>query len=138
MGDLIRPSRPIPRASPGPAVRNGGTDHILVGQIAKAAGGARRDQLCFGLRTAAVKRRAAIPRRAGRAGVSGVGEWADFIASGEMRPLAVPSDARLDVAPDVPTLVEGGVDVVPLNWRGAASSARPTASDEDRRGGSMP
>ncbi|MDO5633171.1 MAG: tripartite tricarboxylate transporter substrate-binding protein [Paracoccus sp. (in: a-proteobacteria)] len=45
-------------------------------------------------------------------------EVAGFIASGELRPLAVLSAERIATYPDVPTAREQGVDMVAMNWRG--------------------
>ncbi|MCB0137394.1 MAG: tripartite tricarboxylate transporter substrate binding protein [Caldilineaceae bacterium] len=129
MGDLIAAFQADPKSIAWAGGSAGGTDHILVGQIAKAVGVAP-DGINYVAYSGGGEAAAAILGGQVAAGVSGVGEWADFIASGEMRPLAVSSDARLDVAPDVPTLVEGGVDVVLLNWRGVVGP--PNMSDEDK------
>lgn len=107
----------------------GGTDHILVGQIAKAVGVAP-EGVNYIAYSGGGEAAAAILGGQVAAGVSGVGEWADFIASGEMRPLAVSSADRLEALPDVPTLTESGVDVVLLNWRGIVGP--PNLSEEDR------
>jgi putative tricarboxylic transport membrane protein len=50
-------------------------------------------------------------------GVSGVGEYRDQIASGDLRVLAVTSTSRVDGV-DAPTLRESDVDVEFTNWRG--------------------
>ncbi|MCV2366823.1 Bug family tripartite tricarboxylate transporter substrate binding protein [Roseateles oligotrophus] len=50
-------------------------------------------------------------------GGSGYSEFAQYIASGKMRPIAVTSDQRLPGV-NVPTLRELGIDVVIGNWRG--------------------
>ena len=50
-------------------------------------------------------------------GGSGYSEFAEFIASGKMKPIAVTSDTRLKGVA-VPTLKEQGIDVVIGNWRG--------------------
>lgn len=45
-------------------------------------------------------------------------EITGFIKSGDVRPLAVLSDARVAGFEDVPTAKEQGVDIVAVNWRG--------------------
>ncbi|MES2383292.1 MAG: tripartite tricarboxylate transporter substrate-binding protein [Pseudomonadota bacterium] len=50
-------------------------------------------------------------------GGSGYSEFAEYIASGKMRALAVTSDTRLKGV-NVPTLKEQGINVVIGNWRG--------------------
>jgi putative tricarboxylic transport membrane protein len=51
------------------------------------------------------------------AGVSGVSEFADQVEAGEMRLLAVSSDAAI-AGVDAQTIKDGGLDVVLENWRG--------------------
>ncbi|TKK90523.1 tripartite tricarboxylate transporter substrate binding protein [Herbidospora galbida] len=94
----------------------GGTDHILAGLMAKAAGvdpklvnyiahsggGEALNSLLGG--------KVAI-------GISGIGEFAEHVKSGKLRALGVSSPARLDSI-DAPTLKEGGLDVELANWRG--------------------
>ncbi len=62
-------------------------------------------------------------------GVSGVGEYADQIASGQLRVLAVTSAKRVPGI-DAPTLTESGIDVEFTNWRGIV--APPELSKADR------
>lgn len=62
-------------------------------------------------------------------GVSGIGEYADQIESGQLRVLAVTSADRVSGV-DAPTLSESGIDVTFDNWRGIV--APPDLSDEDR------
>jgi putative tricarboxylic transport membrane protein len=65
------------------------------------------------------------------AGISGYGEFADQIEAGELRVLAVSSDAPIELDPDAPTIVEAGYpDAVLVNWRGVF--APPGLSDADR------
>ncbi|GAA1104631.1 Bug family tripartite tricarboxylate transporter substrate binding protein [Pseudonocardia alni] len=61
--------------------------------------------------------------------VSGVGEFADQIGSGDLRVLAVTAGERVPGL-DVPTLRESGVDVEFSNWRGLV--APPGLPDADR------
>jgi putative tricarboxylic transport membrane protein len=102
----------------------GGTDHILVGLIAQAVG-VDPTAINYVPYSGGGEALAAILGGQVSAGVSGIGEWQDQIASGELRALAVSSaapgaDAATPAAaPSVaPTLQEQGVDVVLANWRG--------------------
>ncbi|MEQ3554164.1 tripartite tricarboxylate transporter substrate-binding protein [Pseudonocardia nematodicida] len=65
------------------------------------------------------------------AAVSGTGEFADQIASGALRVLAVTDDDRVPGL-DAPTLQETGIDVVSTNWRGlvAPPGLSPQAREE--------
>ena len=92
----------------------GGTDHILVGLIAKATGvePAKINYVPFKGGGEAI---AAIVGGHVTAGVSGIGEFAEQVKGGRMRALAVSSPARSD---GVPSLKEQGIDVELANWRG--------------------
>ncbi len=92
----------------------GGTDHILVGLIAKATGvePAKINYVPFKGGGEAI---AAIVGGHVTAGVSGIGEFAEQVKGGRMRALAVSSAARSD---GVPSLKEQGIDVELANWRG--------------------
>ena len=129
MQDLVAAFQADPRSIAWAGGSAGGTDHILVGQIAKAVGVAP-DGINYIAYSGGGEAAAAILSGQVAAGVSGIGEWSDFIASGEMRALAVSSADPLEVTPGVPTLTESGVDVVLLNWRGLVGP--PNLSDEDK------
>lgn len=62
-------------------------------------------------------------------GVSGLGEFADQVGSGDLRVLAVTAGQRVPGL-DAPTLRESGVDVEFANWRGVV--APPGLSEEGR------
>jgi putative tricarboxylic transport membrane protein len=111
----------------------GGTDHVLVGLLAKAAdvdpaavtdkyvaysgGGEVKAGLLSGDLTAAV---------------SGVSEFRDLVEAGEARALAVSSSAPLDAGADepTPTIIDAGYDVELMNWRGVV--APPGIGDAER------
>ena len=98
----------------------GGTDHMLVGLIAKAAG----------VDASGINY---VPFSGGghvTAGVSGYQEFAGQIETGDLRPLAISSAERLEGV-DIPTLKEQGVDVELTNWR--AVFAPPGISDGDKQ-----
>lgn len=63
-------------------------------------------------------------------GVSGLGETADQVRSGQLRVLAVTSPARVPGV-EAPTLREAGADVVFANWRGLV--APPGLAEPARR-----
>ncbi|MGH2532478.1 MAG: Bug family tripartite tricarboxylate transporter substrate binding protein [Thermomicrobiales bacterium] len=118
----------------------GGTDHMLVGLIARAAG-ADPTLVNYVPFSGGGEALAAILGGQVSAGVSGYGEWAGQIESGELRALAIssdPADAATPVAASatpsaiasIPTLAEQGIDVVLANWRGVV--APPEISDEAR------
>ncbi len=93
----------------------GGTDHIIAGMMAKAAGGdvSKLNYVAFSGGGEAL---AAIMGGHVVAGISGYSEWAGQIASGELRALAITS-AEKQAGIDIPTLKEQGLDVVLANWR---------------------
>ncbi|SBT52002.1 putative tricarboxylic transport membrane protein [Micromonospora narathiwatensis] len=64
-------------------------------------------------------------------GASGFGEFLDQVEAGQLRVLAVTSEASIEALRDVPTLKSSGIDLVFTNWRGIV--APPGISDADRR-----
>jgi putative tricarboxylic transport membrane protein len=107
----------------------GGTDHILAGLIATAAGveGSKVNYVPFSGGGEAL---AAILGGHVTAGVSGYGEWAGQIQAGELRALAISAPERVPGI-DIPTLKEQGIDVELANWR--AVVAPPEISDEQKK-----
>ena len=105
----------------------GGTDHILVGLIAKAAGvdPAKINYVPFKGGGEAI---AAIVGGHVTAGVSGVGEFAEQIKGGRMRALAVSSASRIE---GFQTLKEQGMDVELANWRGIFGAPGITTAQRD-------
>lgn len=106
----------------------GGTDHILVGLLAQAAGIDPSD-INYVAHSGGGEAVNAILSGAVTAGVSGVSEFTDQVDAGEMRWLAVSGDAAPDGI-DSPTISDAGYDVVLENWRGVV--AAPDLSDADR------
>lgn len=106
----------------------GGTDHILVGLLAKAAG-IEPSGINYVAHSGGGEALTAILSGAVTAGVSGVSEFADQVEAGEMRWLAVSGEAPPDGV-DAPTITDSGLDVVLENWRGVV--AAPDLSDEQR------
>jgi putative tricarboxylic transport membrane protein len=105
----------------------GGTDHILVGLIAKATGvdPARINYVAFKGGGEAIT---AIIGGHVAAGVSGIGEFAEQIRAGRMRALAVSSPRGAD---GVASLKEQGVDVELGNWRGVFAGPGLSAAQRD-------
>jgi putative tricarboxylic transport membrane protein len=106
----------------------GGTDHILAGLIAKAAG-VDPTKVNYIAHSGGGEALSAILGGHVTAGISGYEEFAPQIAAGKLRGLAISSDERLPGI-DVPTLKEQGVDVSLVNWRGVF--APPQIRDKDK------
>jgi putative tricarboxylic transport membrane protein len=106
----------------------GGTDHILAGLVAEAAGvdPRRVNYVAFSGGGEAV---AALIGGHVAAGISGYSEFAAHIASGRLRAVAISSPSRLPGV-EIPTIREGGLDVELSNWRGLLAPAG--ISDADR------
>jgi len=105
----------------------GGTDHILVGLIARAIGAdpAKINYVPFKGGGEAI---AAIVGGHVSAGVSGLGEFSEQIKGGRMRGLAVSAPGPLE---GIPSLKEQGVDVVLGNWRGVFGAPGITPAQRD-------
>ena len=106
----------------------GGTDHILAGLIAKAAG-VDPTKVNYIAHSGGGEALGAILGGHVTVGVSGYEEFAGQIQAGELRALAVSGDERIPGV-DVPTLKEQGVDVSLVNWRGLF--APPGIRDGDK------
>ncbi|MGH8673308.1 MAG: Bug family tripartite tricarboxylate transporter substrate binding protein [Burkholderiales bacterium] len=114
MADLLKAFKENPGKVSWGGGSAGGTDHILVGLIAKAVGGdpAKINYVPFkGGGEASV----AILGGHVTAGVSGIGEFAEQIKAGKMRALAQSAPTKVD---NIPSLKEQGIDVELGNWRG--------------------
>lgn len=107
----------------------GGTDHILAGLVAQAAG-ADATKLNYVPFSGGGEALAAILGGHVTAGISGYGEWEGQIRSGELRALAISSGARVDGI-DIPTMKEQGVDVELANWRSVV--AAPGITDDQKK-----
>ncbi len=94
----------------------GGTDHIVAGLMAKAAG-VDPKQVNYIAHSGGGEALNALLGNKVTIGVSGVGEFAEHVKSGKLRALGVTSAERLPDL-DAPTLKEGGMDVELANWRG--------------------
>jgi putative tricarboxylic transport membrane protein len=105
----------------------GGTDHILIGLMAKAIGAdpSKINYVAFKGGGEAV---AAIIGGHVAAGVSGLSEFSEHIKSGRMRALGVSGAEREE---GIATLKEQGVNVVLGNWRGVFGAPGITPAQRD-------
>ena len=92
----------------------GGTDHILVGLIAKSVG-ADPSKINYVAYKGGGEALTGIIGGHVTAGVSGIGEFAEQIKGGRLRALAVSAPKGVD---GIPSLKEQGIDVELGNWRG--------------------
>jgi putative tricarboxylic transport membrane protein len=108
----------------------GGTDQLLVGELAKTLGvdPARTTYVAHSGGGEAVT---AILSGSVDVGVSGVSDFQSQLEAGKMRVLAVsaPTTTRIDGKP-LPTLKESGVDLELTNWRGIVA---PPGIDAQQR-----
>jgi putative tricarboxylic transport membrane protein len=120
IGDLVEKLKADPGSVAWAGGSAGGVDHIVVGQIAEAAG-VDPTRINYIPYSGGGEALAAILGGQVTAGVSGTGEWKDQIDAGELRLLAVSSGERLEGF-DAPTLKESGLDVETQNWRMVAAA----------------
>jgi putative tricarboxylic transport membrane protein len=121
LGDLVEKLKADPGAVSWAGGSAGGTDHITVGLLAKAAG-VDPTKINYVAFSGGGEAMAAILGNQVTAGVSSVGEFAEQVKAGTMRLLAVSSAERL-AGIDAPTIKEAGFDVVVQNWRMVAAPA---------------
>jgi putative tricarboxylic transport membrane protein len=128
MEDLVAELKKDPGAVSWAGGSAGGVDHIAVGLIAKAAGvdPTRINYIPFSGGGEAL---AAILGAQVTAGISGYGEFAGQIESGDLRLLAISAAAPVDGI-DARTLKDAGLDVEVQNWRMVA--AGPDLTDEQK------
>ncbi|MGX5664362.1 Bug family tripartite tricarboxylate transporter substrate binding protein [Rhizobium daejeonense] len=128
IGDLVDALKKDPGSVSWGGGSAGGTDHIAVGLIAKAAGvdPTKINYIAFSGGGEAL---AAILGSQVTAGISGYGEFESQVKSGTLRLLAVTSAERL-AGVEAPTLKESGIDVVVENWRMVAAAPGLTPEQE--------
>ena len=108
----------------------GGTDYILAGLLAKAAGASPSD-VNYVAFSGGGESLAALLGNKVAAGISGVSEYAEQIKAGKLRALAVSGPERVEGV-DTPTMKEGGYDVELINWRGVVAPKGLSAEATDR------
>jgi putative tricarboxylic transport membrane protein len=106
----------------------GGTDHMVVALLAKAAG-VDPGGINYIAHAGGGELLPALLSGGVTAGVSGISEFAASVEAGDLRYLAVTSDTPVEGV-DSPTVTDAGYDVVISNWRGVM--APPEISDTDR------
>jgi putative tricarboxylic transport membrane protein len=126
-GDLVKALKENPGKVSWGGGSAGGTDHILVGLIAKEVGvdPSKTNYVPFKGGGEAV---AAILGGHVTAGVSGLGEFAEQIKAGKMRALAQSSPKKLE---GIPSLKEQGINVELGNWRGIFGAPGITPAQRD-------
>ena len=105
----------------------GGTDHILIGLIAKDIG-VQPSKVNYVPFKGGGEAIAAILGGHVTAGVSGLGEFAEHIKSGKMRALAQSAPKKID---GIPSLKEQKVNVELGNWRGIFAGPGLTTQQRD-------
>jgi putative tricarboxylic transport membrane protein len=127
IGDLVRAFKAEPGKVAWGGGSAGGTDHILVGLIARAVG-ADPSKINYVPFKGGGEAITAIIGGHVAAGVSGLGEFAEQIKAGRMRALAVSSPKALD---GIASLKEQGIDVELGNWRGIFAAPGITPAQRD-------
>lgn len=128
MEDLVAKLKADPGSVSWAGGSAGGSDHMLAGLVAQAAG---VDPLALSYVAFAGggEAMAALLGNQVTCGVSGWGEFSEQVAAGNLRVIGISAPERVEGI-DAPTLREQGLDVELLNWRGVF--APPAISDEDR------
>jgi putative tricarboxylic transport membrane protein len=128
--DLLDAFRARPESISWAGGSAGGTDQILAGLIAQAAGVAphRINYIAF---SGGGESLAAILGQQVSAGIGGLAEFEGQVAAGALRVLAVSSAERLKGF-DAPTLREQGVEVALENWRALVAPPGVSRGDLER------
>lgn len=127
--DFLDALKDEPGKNPIAIGNQGGYDHMWGGMLAQDAGLTATD-VNFVTFSGGGEALIALLGNQVAAGISGYGEFADSIETGELRVLATASAEPLEVNPDLPSIAEAGYpDSALVNWRGIF--APPGISDED-------
>ncbi|HEV7328490.1 MAG TPA: tripartite tricarboxylate transporter substrate-binding protein [Bosea sp. (in: a-proteobacteria)] len=106
----------------------GGSDHILLGLMAKSVGLAPA-KLAYVPYAGGGQAVASLLGNQVAAGISGYGEFSEQVKAGKLRLLAISADKR-QPGIEAPTLKEQGIEVELFNWRGVF--APPNVSADQR------
>jgi putative tricarboxylic transport membrane protein len=117
--ELVAAFRANPRAISWGGGSAGGTDEILVRLLADRVG-VDRSGVNYIAYAGGGQALASVLGGHVSAAVSGLGEFASQIETGELRALAISAPARLQGI-GIPTFREQGVDLALLNWRGVVA-----------------
>ncbi|WP_374467357.1 Bug family tripartite tricarboxylate transporter substrate binding protein [Ferrovibrio sp.] len=128
MADLVAAFKADPAKVSWAGGSAGGSDHILAGMIAKAAG-ADPKKVSYVAYSGGGPALAALLGNQVTCGISGYGEFGEQVKAGKLRALAISADKR-QPGIDIPTIKEQGLDVELFNWRGVF--APPGVKDADR------
>jgi putative tricarboxylic transport membrane protein len=128
-GDFANALKADPAKVPVAGGSAGGSDHILLGMIGKAAGVAA-NRLSYVAFAGGGPAQAALLGGHVAAGISGFGEFSEQVKAGRLRALAISADTR-QPGIDVPTLKEQGIDVELFNWRGVFAPPGVSGASRD-------
>ena len=127
LADLIADFEVDPTAISWGGGSAGGTDHLLIALMAQQLG-IDATQVNYVPFSGGGEALASVMGGQTTAGVSGLGEWAAQIESGELRALAISGRADAsdgatpaaggDLGASIPTLQDQGIDLELANWRG--------------------
>jgi len=123
--DFVDAWKPNPSKLPIAGGSAGGTDQILAGLMAKAAG-ADPTKVNYVAFSGGGEALASLLGGKVAAGISGLSEFKDQIDAGKLRALAVSGDTPVPGL-DAPTLKDAGLDVSLTNWRGIVAPKDITA-----------
>lgn len=126
LGDLVAKLKADPGSVSWAGGSAGGVDHIAAGLIAKAVG-VDPTLVNYIAYSGGGEALAAVLGGQVTVGISGAGEFAAQIEAGDLRALAVTGDEPFN---GIPTLQDGGVDVVVQNWRMVAAAPGLTAEQK--------
>ncbi len=126
MADVVAQLKKDPASVKWGGGSRGSTEHIAAAMIAQKVG-ADPSKINYVAFRGGGEATAAVLGGNVTVGGSGLSEFAEYIAAGKMRPIAVTSGARLPGV-DIPTLKEQGIDVEIGNWRGVYGAPGITAA----------
>jgi putative tricarboxylic transport membrane protein len=105
----------------------GGTDHMMAGLMALAAG-IDPTKINYVPHSGGGESIASLVGNQVAAGINGLGELVEFIKAGRLRALAISSDRRI-AGVDIPTFQEQGVNLSLANWRGVVAPPGISAAE---------
>lgn len=112
----------------------GGADHILAGLLLEEAGldsAGITEKLNYIPNAGGGEAVSLLLGNNASAGISGVGEFSEYVDSGDLRALAVSSEEAATLLPDAPTMTDEGFDIVYTNWRGLLAPGDISDADAD-------